>query len=136
MTVGSAQLSCTGEKLCGDAFESFQDSSGRLVAVLSDGMGSGGRAAVDGAMAAGLTSHLMQAGFGPDSVLRMVNAALMVKSGDESLATLDIASINLFTGRLESLKGRGVGFPAAQQGHRLPDGAVLSAGRYPAGYRV
>lgn len=104
VTVGSAQLSCTGEKLCGDAFESFQDSSGRLVAVLSDGMGSGGRAAVDGAMAAGLTSHLLQAGFGPDSVLRMVNAALMVKSGDESLATLDIASINLFTGRLESLK--------------------------------
>lgn len=104
VTVGSAQLSCTGEKLCGDAFESFQDSSGRLVAVLSDGMGSGGRAAVDGAMAAGLTSHLLQAGFGPDSVLRMVNAALMVKSGDESLATLDIASVNLFTGRLESLK--------------------------------
>ena len=28
----------------------------------------------------------------------------MVKSGDESLATLDIASIDLFSGRLESLK--------------------------------
>ncbi len=66
-------------------------------------MGSGGRAAVDGAMAAGLTTHLLQAGFGPDSVLRMVNTALMVKSGT-SLATLDVASIDLFTGRLESFK--------------------------------
>ena len=46
----------------------------------------------------------MQAGFGADSVLRMVNSALMVKSGDESLATLDIASIDLFSGRMESLK--------------------------------
>lgn len=55
-------------------------------------------------MAAGLTTHLLQAGFGPDSVLRMVNTALMVKSGDESLATLDVASIDLFTGRLESFK--------------------------------
>ena len=104
VSVGSAQLCCAGEKLCGDAFESFQDSGGRLVTVLSDGMGSGGRAAVDGAMAAGLTTHLLQAGFGPDSVLRMVNTALMVKSGDESLATLDVASIDLFTGRLESFK--------------------------------
>lgn len=49
VSVGSAQLCCAGEKLCGDAFESFQDSGGRLVTVLSDGMGSGGRAAVDGA---------------------------------------------------------------------------------------
>lgn len=104
VAIGSAQMACTGEKLCGDAVENFQDGTGRTVVVLSDGMGSGGRAAVDGAMAAGLTSRLLQAGFGPDSVLRMVNSALMVKSGDESLATLDIASINLFTGRLENLK--------------------------------
>lgn len=104
VTVGSAQLHCTGERLCGDAFESFTDGAGRWFTVLSDGMGSGGRAAVDGAMASGLTSRLIQAGFGSDSVLRMVNSALMVKSGDESLATLDVAAIDLFTGRLESMK--------------------------------
>lgn len=55
-------------------------------------------------MAVGLTSRLIKAGFGADSVLRLVNSALMVKSGDESLATLDVASVDLFTGRLESLK--------------------------------
>jgi stage II sporulation protein E len=104
VTVGTSQLNCSGEKLCGDSYETFSDGSGKLFAVLSDGMGSGGRAAVDGAMAAGLTTRLMQAGFGADSVLRMVNSALMVKSGDESLATLDIVSIDLFTGRMESLK--------------------------------
>ena len=67
-------------------------------------MGSGGRAAVDGAMASGLTSRLIQAGFGPDSVIRMVNSALMVKSGDESLATLDILSLDLFSGKIEFRK--------------------------------
>lgn len=101
--VATAQLQCTGEKLCGDAVETFSD-AGHLHVVLSDGMGSGGRAAVDGAMAAGLTARLMQAGFGPDSVLRMVNAALMVKAEDESLATLDVLSVDLFTGRMESRK--------------------------------
>ncbi|NLN81795.1 MAG: SpoIIE family protein phosphatase [Clostridiales bacterium] len=104
VTSGSAQLQCTGERLCGDAYETFTDGSGRWYAVLSDGMGSGGRAAVDGAMASGLTSRLIQAGFGPDSVIRMVNSALMVKSGDESLATLDILSLDLFSGKIEFRK--------------------------------
>lgn len=62
--VATAQLQCTGEKLCGDAVETFSD-AGHLHVVLSDGMGSGGRAAVDGAMAAGLTARLMQAGIRP-----------------------------------------------------------------------
>lgn len=102
--VGAAQLCAGGERLCGDAYELFKDSAGRFSAVLSDGMGSGGRAAVDGAMAAGLTARLMKAGFGDDSVLRMVNSALMVKSKDESLATLDVLTVDLFTGKLKSLK--------------------------------
>ncbi len=109
VVVGSAQLRCEGEQLCGDAYECFQDGNGRQYAVLSDGMGSGGRAAVDGAMASGLASRLLKAGFGNESILRLVNAALMAKSEDESLATLDIAFINLFSGEMELLKaGAGV----------------------------
>lgn len=104
VAVGQAQLTPSGERLCGDAAEVFTDAEGRTVMVLSDGMGCGGRAAVDGAMAAGLTAHLLQAGFGGDSVLRMVNAALMVKGGSESLATLDVATIDPFSGRTEWLK--------------------------------
>ncbi|MBR2405666.1 MAG: SpoIIE family protein phosphatase [Clostridia bacterium] len=109
VTVGTAQLRSDGEALCGDAFECFQDGTGRQLAVLSDGMGNGGRAAVDGAMAAGLAARLLKAGFGYESLLKLVNTALMAKSEDESLATLDIAVINLFTGDMELLKaGAGV----------------------------
>ena len=67
-------------------------------------MGSGGRAAVDGAMAAGLTAKLMQTGLSANSVLRLVNTALMAKGGDESLATLDIARIDPHNGRLVCCK--------------------------------
>lgn len=104
VSVGVARLACGGEKLCGDACEQFTDENGCFAVVLSDGMGSGGRAAVDGAMAAGLTARLMQAGFGDESVLNMINSALMVKSGDESLATLDVLRVDLHSGRAESLK--------------------------------
>jgi len=109
VVIGTAQLRCEGEQLCGDAFECFQDGCGRLLAVLSDGMGSGGRAAVDGVMASRLATRLLKAGFGNESILRLVNAALMAKSEDESLATLDIAIVNLFSGEMELLKaGAGV----------------------------
>lgn len=118
VAVGTAQLRHEGEQLCGDAFECFQDGTGRLLAVLSDGMGSGGRAAVDGAMAAGLASRLLKAGFGSESLLRLVNTALMAKSADESLATLDIAIVNLFTGELELLKA-GAGVSLLYSGGRV-----------------
>ncbi|MCL2487705.1 MAG: SpoIIE family protein phosphatase, partial [Oscillospiraceae bacterium] len=104
VSVGKAQKSCSGEKLCGDAVEVFTDHGGRTTAVLADGMGCGGRAAVDGAMTAALTVRLFQAGFSADAVLRMVNAAFLVKSGDESLSTLDVIAVDLFGGRIESLK--------------------------------
>ncbi len=101
--VGLAQLCCEGESLCGDAAEYFSH-DGRTVLMLSDGMGSGGRAAVDGAMAVGLTSRLWRAGFSPNSILHSVNAAMLIKSREESLATLDIAIIDTRSGRLDLYK--------------------------------
>ncbi len=101
--IGLAQVCCEGETLCGDATDRFS-LDGRTVLMLSDGMGSGGRAAVDGAMAVGLTSRLWRAGFSPDSILHSVNAALLIKSREESLATLDVAVIDTFSGRLDLYK--------------------------------
>lgn len=100
---GVAQLCCAGERLCGDTVQ-VQTVGGRVLVVLSDGMGSGGRAAVDSAMAAGMTAHLWAAGFPPAAVLRMANAALQVKSREESLATLDVLTVDTHTGRMDSYK--------------------------------
>ncbi len=102
--IGTSQSRCKGEKLCGDAFEIFRDPKGKQYVVLSDGMGTGGRAAVDSAITAGLATELLKSGFGYESILRLVNTALIAKSDDETLATLDIACINLYTGELDLLK--------------------------------
>ncbi len=100
---GIAQLCCEGERLCGDTAR-VQTLGGGVLAVLSDGMGSGGRAAVDSAMAAGITTRLWTAGFTPAGALKTVNAALMVKSPEERLATLDVAAVDTHTGRLDMYK--------------------------------
>ncbi len=91
-------------QLCGDTCKFFADGRGRFVVILSDGMGSGGRAAVDSAMTVNLTERLIKAGFGFDCALRIVNSSMQLKSTDESLATLDISCIDLHTGCTELLK--------------------------------
>ena len=102
--VGIAQKCASDSAMCGDAYKYFFDGRGHFIMILSDGMGTGGRAAVDGAMASGLMSRLIKAGFGYDCSLRILNSSMLFKSTDESLATLDIASIDLFTGQVELYK--------------------------------
>lgn len=102
--VGAEQISASGSMMCGDAYKYFFDGRGHFTMVLSDGMGTGGRAAVDGAMASGLMSRLLKAGFGYDCSLKILNSSMLFKSTDESLATIDIASIDLYTGQVELCK--------------------------------
>lgn len=103
MSFGFAQY-CAEGRLCGDTIKTINDSRGHMVFIISDGMGKGSRAALDGAMGAGLLSKLLSAGFGFDSSLKVVNSALLVKSSEESLATLDCACVDLFTGKCEFYK--------------------------------
>ena len=93
-----------GESLCGDTSQCFFDGTGNFYAVLSDGMGSGARAAIDSVMTCNLMSRLMRAGFSPESALEAVNCALLVKSAEETLSTLDILKIELDTGNTEFFK--------------------------------
>lgn len=109
LEIGFAQHSAEGN-LCGDTVKTINDGRGRSIMIISDGMGKGGRAALDGAMGAGLLSKLLAAGFGFDTALKIVNCALLVKSNEESLATLDCAGVDLFTGKTDFYKA---GAPAS-----------------------
>ena len=101
---GSAQLTEAGSKITGDAFRCFLNGQGSFVMVLSDGMGSGGNAAVDSAMTSDLLRRLLEAGVGCDAALKIVNSALLLRSGEETLATADIADIDLHSGRADFYK--------------------------------
>jgi len=101
--MGSAAASCGNQRLCGDYFECFQTESKAYI-ILSDGMGTGGRAAIDSTMTVELFSRLIRAGVSLDSALSITNSALSVKSDDESLSTLDVAEIDLFDGSTVILK--------------------------------
>lgn len=102
--IGLSQIPEEKGKLCGDTAKYFSDGRGRFILLISDGMGTGGRAAVDSAMVSGLFSRLLRSGFGYDCSLKIINSSMLFKSTDESLATVDIAAIDLFSGECELLK--------------------------------
>jgi stage II sporulation protein E len=85
-------------------YECIPNRGGKAHFILSDGMGSGGAAAVEAGMAASLLARLITVGFSHESALMMVNSALLIKSGEESLATIDVCTLDLYTGRASFYK--------------------------------
>lgn len=100
----ASQHTCQGCRLCGDACQSFTDRRSVAHIVLSDGMGSGTAAAVDANMTVSLITKLIDAEVSYTAALKIVNSALLVKSGEESLSTIDITAIDLYTGQAHFYK--------------------------------
>ena len=94
----------------GDAVQQFCSPTAAQM-ILCDGMGTGRPAAVDGNLAADLTGRLLRAGFAAELAARLVNVALALKSEEESGATLDLLSVDLYTGTARIFKaGAAPGF--------------------------
>ncbi len=102
--IGSNQRAGSDDGDCGDCYDCVGLEDGRTVIILSDGMGTGRRAAVDSVMATDLFSSLICSGLSCEAALRTVNTALIAKSEDESLATLDIASLDPYSGEISFFK--------------------------------
>lgn len=107
LQTGAVQMSSSRSEYCGDYFDCFGDGRGREVLVISDGMGTGGRAAVDSALATEIFSVLCRCGLSFAGAVGIVNQALLLKSCEETLATIDAAGVNLYTGEVEFCKAGG-----------------------------
>ena len=101
------QFSRTKEQASGDFVDTFVDGKGCAYTVLSDGMGSGGRARIDSAFACGMLLKMLEAGIGIEVAVEILNSSLLVKSADESFATLDVLKIDLYTGKTMIYKAGG-----------------------------
>ena len=123
--IGIYQLAQGQNKVCGDCCESFTDASGILYVILSDGMGTGSRARIDSAVACTVLSKLIKGGIPLPAALETVNTTLLVKSSDESYATLDICKINLNSGECAIYKA-GAATTYIKSSNRLIRAAISS----------
>ncbi|MCL2456198.1 MAG: stage II sporulation protein E [Defluviitaleaceae bacterium] len=88
----------------GDSYSAMELRNGSCLLVLSDGMGSGERARRESAATVGLLEDFIESGFDKELAVRMINSVLILKSNEESFSTLDICSVDLYTGRAEFIK--------------------------------
>ena len=108
---GACQKPLSKNNLCGDSV-SFVSGTGPIkTAFISDGMGTGARAAIDSTMTSSILERLLEGGFSVQGAIKAVNSAMIMKSTDESIATVDAVSINLYSGVADFYKsGAAVSF--------------------------
>ena len=103
----ACQLSRRRDGSNGDFVTGYIDGKGSYFSIISDGMGSGSRARIDSAFACGLLTKLLESGVSVEAAIEMLNTSLLVKSADESFATLDICQVDLYTGKTKIFKAGG-----------------------------
>lgn len=101
---GIAQVSPDEEEVSGDNYEIIEVDDKETVSVLSDGMGTGQRAALESNTTVQLVGKLINAGFNKKLAIKTVNSALLLRSSEEIFATLDISAINRYTGEADFIK--------------------------------
>ncbi|MBR0423331.1 MAG: SpoIIE family protein phosphatase [Clostridia bacterium] len=104
VSVGVSQHTFNNGRMCGDSCKYFEDGSGIFNVFISDGMGTGVKAAAEGAMTAELMKNFVKSGISITSAIKFVNSALLLRPSDESLTTLDALSLNLLTGEAKFIK--------------------------------
>lgn len=88
----------------GDAAAFLETERGNALLALSDGMGTGERAAKESRIAIELLEQFTEAGFDRELAVGMINSALLLRRGEETYATLDICHVDLFDGHAEFVK--------------------------------
>ena len=98
LEIGVAARSRSGEEVTGDSYVSRQLAGGRHVLALSDGMGSGMQARQESHAALEMMVESLRAGYTRAQALDVVNALMLMCTGREMYATLDLCMIDLHTG--------------------------------------
>lgn len=98
-----AYRAASSEEVSGDTVSFFENSDEYFYALLSDGMGSGKRAAVTSGVSAVFLEKLLGAGCSKTTVLKMLNNLLRM-SGEESSATVDLLELDLLSGHATFIK--------------------------------
>ncbi len=127
--VGVSRIRPDNTNISGDSYSIMRPDGEKVIVALSDGMGSGAVAAKESKAAVNLLEKILSAGIEKNAALKLVNSVLLLKSFDESFATIDMFVFDVYTGEGEFIKIGGV------SSYILRNQAVteIKAGTLPAG---
>ena len=103
VATGIARANKSGT-ISGDGYSFIELKDGKFMLALSDGMGTGPKAALESNMTITLLEKFLYAGFDKDVALRTINSALLMKSNEETYSTIDMTVLDQYTGEVEFVK--------------------------------
>ena len=101
---GAAKVGKGCSHISGDSFLMMELPGGKESAVLSDGMGSGENAFQESARVVEMLEELLDAGFPPETALKLLNTALVIGREEICFSTIDMSIFDLYTAECEFLK--------------------------------
>lgn len=104
ISIGKAQLARAGKNVCGDCGSDLILDAGKQLLMISDGMGTGFKAAVKSGTAVSILSRLLEIGYHRDTAIDTVNTILMFQNNEESFVTLDMCFIDLYNSTADFIK--------------------------------
>ncbi|TYQ14589.1 UNVERIFIED_CONTAM: stage II sporulation protein E [Acetivibrio alkalicellulosi] len=104
VTTGVSRISKNEGQISGDNYTFMNTGEGKYVLALSDGMGTGQKAANHSNAAISLLEQFMETGFDKDTAIKLINSILVLKSDEDSFATIDLSVIDLYKGNVEFVK--------------------------------
>jgi stage II sporulation protein E len=92
------------ELVSGDNYAFVESEKGRMTILLSDGMGSGEKASASSERVLDLMEKMLEAGYGVDTAISLVNSALVAQGEEENISTLDVCDFDLHNGQCNFIK--------------------------------
>lgn len=104
LVVDVAQAVADGASVSGDCFRRVDLRDGRVALIISDGMGSGERAAMESEAAVTMLERFLLEGFDVHFAVQTINSVLLLRAPDETFTTLDVCMFDLNDGTVQLLK--------------------------------
>lgn len=121
ITVGIGTRTREGQQISGDCIRYFTTEEGIACVILSDGMGSGEEAREESESTVRMAERFLRAGISAADCVRTIGPALKLRTQGKKFVTLDVGTVDLFTGETISVKcGAAPSFVRAVDG----DGSV------------
>lgn len=103
LQIGQATKVKDGSPVSGDSLLQIRLNDGKYLIALSDGMGTGPDARKSSQIAIKMLERLLMSGFDKDTSIDLINTTIM-NTNEEIFATLDIAIVDLYNGKIEFIK--------------------------------
>lgn len=104
VSTGVARKAGQSSGISGDSYSFNSLADGKYMLALSDGMGTGEKAADESGVVISLLENFLEAGFDMDTTIRTINSTLLLRSQDEIFATADLCLLDLVSGNMDFVK--------------------------------